>query len=164
MHHKNHRHSSENHNLPHHEKSEYQSHPAPQSDRKHGFLGGIREKFREKPTTREEVEELGLRAKKETYKTQIANAKKARPSALGGLLFGGPAPTRPYPRGRSSRPSGYQDTSGGWLMGSSGGSGWSNAEFGSGLDNMLGAGSSGRQLRGRQKKVKSGFDEMFGVG
>lgn len=122
MHHNNHKNSTSNHNNPHHQKPSYPSGPAPQSAPKRSVLSRLRERFKEKPATAEEVKQLGLNAKREVYKTAIHKAKSARPGRLDRLSggFGGGGQ-------HSSRRSSRQDNSGlfgggsnnSWLMGPS---------------------------------------------
>lgn len=163
MHHRNHHHSTANHNNPHHHQPTHHATPPVPSGRgfeKRGLLEKVRERFKEKPTTAEEVEQLGLKAKKETFKTQIYKAKRERPSGIGSLVFGGRSEGTPARRSASRQPSqesyglgwGFESSNSG-LMGSK------NAEFGSGLNDMLGMGSGNS---GRKKKYqKSGLEEMF---
>lgn len=61
--------------------------PNPQKPKGPSFISKIKGKFQEKPATPEEVRQLGLNAKRESYKTQIQKAKAARPSKFGN--FGG---------------------------------------------------------------------------
>ena len=125
LHHKNqNKHSTANHGIPQHEKQHFPSGPAPQTHRKTSVLSKIRERFQEKPATAEEVKQLGLNAKRETYKTAIYKAKSARPGRLDRITggFGGGGGSR-QSSSRRSRPqeSGLFGDSNGpsWLMGPS---------------------------------------------
>jgi len=89
LHHRNHKNSTNNHNQPQHIKNQYPSAPAPQSQPKQSVLKRFRERFQEKPATAEEVKQLGLNAKRETYKTQIQRAKSSRPGRFDNLMGGG---------------------------------------------------------------------------
>lgn len=152
MHHRNHRHSSANHNNPAHHKSDYPSSPALQSERKPSVISRIRERFREKPATAEEVKQLRLDAQREVYKTQKQKAKNARGSRfdrIGGSS--GPSYRRSSPR--------YQQQDSG-LFG--GGGGGSFMDFGEGPSLSFLTGASSKQ-RGRQKQQSfgSGLTDFF---
>lgn len=129
--------------------------PAPQA-KKSSFLGKLRDKIREPPATKEEVEQLGLNAKRETYKTQIARAKQSRPSRLDRLLSGGPAP-----RGRIGRVSYPRGEDNSFLMGGnpSGDSFLTSSSGGEGLMDMVGAGHS--SFKKGKKQQRSGLEELF---
>lgn len=117
--------------------------------KKQGFLGKLKERIREPPATKEEVEQLGWNAKRETYKTQIAKAKQGRPpSGLAKLVFG--SPQQPQRYGRMPRSTPREESS--FLFGNQ------NSGFGSGLDDMIGAGSSNTK---KAKNVRSGIEDMF---
>ena len=127
--------------------------PAPggaSTPKKSSVLSKIREKFKEKPATREEVEQLKLDAQRETYKTQKQLAKSKRPSRFAFLEGGG----SPSSRGRRS-----QET-GSFLFGGGGGksNGGGLLDFGSGPSlGMFGGGEKPR----RGKQQKSGLEELF---
>lgn len=121
------------------------------TQKRSSVLTKIREKFKEKPATREEVEQLGLNAKREVYKTQIQRAKSSRPSKFD--FLGGEES-----RSRGSR---RNDNTGSFLFG---GGGKSNG--GSFLDSnwspslsMFG-GSSEKPTR-RGKPQRSGLEDLF---
>lgn len=118
--------------------------------RKSGFLGKLRERLREPPATKEEVEQLGLNAKRETYKTQIVKAKQARPSKLANLVFGSPGQSQRSSSRMYRQPPREENS----LLFSGNDSG-----FGKGLDDMIGAGSSPNSKKG--KYTKSGIEDMF---
>lgn len=123
MHHKNHKNSTSNHNAPQHQKNPYPSAPAPQSQPKRSALSRFKERFQEKPATKEEVAQLGLNAKREVYKTQIQRAKSARPGRFDNLMGGGGGGYR-----QSSSRRGINNQGNSWLLGppSSGGGFLSN--------------------------------------
>lgn len=163
MHHKNFKNSTANHNNPQHQKDihyingekhtvyqgrhEYPSSPAPQSGPKRSVLSRFRERFQEKPATAEEVKQLGLNAKRESFKTQIARAKAARGSRLDRLTgSGGRQPSY-------RRTSHYSQQDSG-LFGNSGGGSFLDMGNGPSLDFITGGNS---QARGRGKKQDSGF-------
>lgn len=148
MHHKNHKNSSSNHGNPQHQKPNYPSAPAPSSQKK-SVLSRIRERFQEKPATKEEIAQLRLNTQREILKTQRQRAKAARPSRFGGISgSSGPSYRRSSPR--APRDSG---------MFSSGGQG-SFLDFGSGpsLSFLTGNNSQGRS---RGKRQPSGLEELF---
>src|SRR5689334_24488415 len=98
MHHKNHRYSTSNHSNPQHMKqnNNIPTGPSPggaSTPKKANVLSRIRERFKEKPATKEEVEQLGLNAKREIYKTQISRAKSSRPSRFSFLESSGSSRT-----------------------------------------------------------------------
>ena len=141
-------------NYVHHKsKSGYPTKPAPQTGGKRSVLSRMAERFKEKPITPEELTSLKMKAQKETYKTQIQNAKNRRGSRFSGFSGGG--------GGGSGRRSSRQDNSGSFLLG--GGS--SNGSF------LTGEGQSGPSLdfitgnnstpRGRGKPQRSGLEDMF---
>jgi len=141
LHHKNHKHSSSNHNNASHQKPDYPSNPVPQSAPKRSVLSRFKERFQEKPATEEEVKQLGLNAKREVYKTAIQKAKSARPSRFS-AFSNGPS------SGRGTR---HQESglfggggSGSWLMDSN-----SGPSFGF----ITGA----EPQKGRRSKQDSGF-------
>lgn len=150
MHHKNHKHSTSNHNNPQHIKPEYPSKPAPQSGGKKSVLSRIRERFQEKPATAEEVRQLRLDAQREVYKTQKLSAKARRPSRFGS--FGGSSGPS-YRRG-SSRAA---PQTGSWLLSE-------NSRIG---DNFLSGGGSGPSLdfiTGANQKPSRGRKQESGFG
>ena len=107
MHHKNHHNSTQNFNNPQHHKNNnrpeypsgpspggrygggYPTKPVPSTSRKPSVLSKIRDKFKEKPATKEQVAQLKLDAEREVYKTRKAVAKKARPSRFDFFSGGG---------------------------------------------------------------------------
>lgn len=156
MHHKNHKHSTSNHSNPAHYKTNNNipTAPAPggaSTPRKSNFLKTIAQKFKEKPATEDEVRQLGLNAKRETYKTQIQRAKSSRPSRFSGL---GVSESRQPSYRKSSRHA--EDNS--WLFNNqkSESSFLTKSDFGEGLSNMFGGGN---QKRG--KNQKSGLEDLF---
>lgn len=157
MHHHHHHFKSNQHNNQP-KKPDYPSKPAPETMKKSSFLSKIRDRVREPPATKEEVEQLGLNAKRETFKTQIAKAKQARPSKLGGLLYGSSAPSGSRPRSYGKLP--RQEESSSWLFGNnnSGSGFFDSGSSGKGLDEMIGMGGGSRKGK---KNQRSGFDEMF---
>ena len=172
MHHKNNHHSTSNNNNPQHHKPSYPTEPnpggrygggyptkpVPSSSRKPSVLSRIKDRFKEKPATKEEVEQLGLNAKREVYKTQIVKAKKARPSRFENIFGGGGQ------SGGGSRRSGggrrSNNDSGSWVFGG-------NSSMGN--DFFSGGGEKGPSLDmfkydsgKKSKKSKSdGLTEMF---
>lgn len=150
MHHKNHKNSTTNHNNPQHQKSQFPTKPAPSSEKKN-LLSRFREKFQEKPATKEEVMQLGLDAKREYYKTMKMKAKAARPSRFGS--FGGGGGSSPSYRRSSSR----APQTGSFLMSESPGSWLMGPSSGPSLDFITGG--SSKPTRGKQQK--SGLEELF---
>jgi hypothetical protein len=143
LHHKNHKHSTANHNNPQHHQP-VPSGPVPQRE-KGSFLKRFKEKFQEKPSTKEEVMQLGLNAKREVYRTQIQNAKSARGSKwdnLGGGFGGGSSRSR-------------RSNNGGDFLG--GGNSFFNSGPGPSLDFITG--NNSRPTRGKQRP--SGLEELF---
>lgn len=138
-------HSTSNHNNAQHQK--YPTQPVPQKA-KTSILAKIAGRFKEKPATPEEVRQLGLNAKRETYKTQIAKAKQARPSRLG--MFGG---SEPAPRYRQT--SKYNQEESFLFGGNKGGGGFLDMGSGPSLDFITGGGGK------KPKGYKSGLEEMF---
>lgn len=120
--------------------------PNPQKPKGTSFISKIKGKLQEKPATPEEVRQLGLNAKRETFKTQIQKAKAARPSKFGN--FGGGFSSTPSRR-TSHR---VQQDSG--LFGGGGGS---FLNFGEGPSLSFLTGDTGKQKRG--KKQQSGFGQ-----
>lgn len=143
MHHKknNNIHSTDNHDNPQHQKPNYPSRPAPQKYGK-SVLTRIRERFKEKPVTPEELKELKMKAQKETYKTQIARAKNARPSRLDSIIGSG----KSSGRRTSSDPLG----GGSWLLGSSE---EPSLSFITGVDN--------RKSRTKEPTIGKGLTDLF---
>lgn len=127
--------------------------PNPQRPPKPSFISKVREKFKEKEPTREEIQKLALQAKKETLKTQIARAKSARPSRFSGFGSG-----ESRPSGRRSR---QQENS--FLFGSPN-QGSSFLDMGSGPSLDFITGNNSRQSgRGRKQDsgIGKGLSDMF---
>ena len=147
LHHKNNNnHSTANHDNPQHQKPGHMHFqygkndlPNPQRPQKRSVLNRIRERFQEKPATPEEVRQLGLNAKRETYKTQIQKAKSSRPSRFDNIMGGGGRQPS-YRRGSKYAP---QDS--GLFGGGSAGS-WLESGNGPSFDFITGGG----QQRGRR--------------
>lgn len=145
MHHKNHRHSTSNHNNPAHFKSEYPTEPVKQRERV-SVLSKIRDKFREKDATPAEVAQLRLNTQREVLKTQRMKAKQARPSRFS--FLGG---------GESSGPTGHrrigrqQSGTGSWLLGDSGNSGPGFSMF---IDQP-------QKPTRKAKQQRSGIEDLF---
>ena len=153
MHHRNHKNSSSNHSNPQHmqPKPQFPSSPAPQRTGK-SVLRRFTEKFKEQPATREEVQQLGLNAKREIYKTQIQKAKRARPSRF---TFGGGFQSAPPSYRRSSSRAPPQ--TGSWLLGEPsrmGDSFFSGGDSGPSLDFITGG-----SQKTRGKKQNQGFGQ-----
>lgn len=133
--------------------------PGPQRPQKRSVLNRIRERFQEKPATREEVQQLGLNAKRESYKTQIARAKASRGSRLDRLTGGGSGPS--YRRGSRNAP----PPTGSWLLdsGNSRGGGFMDMGNGPSLDFITGGGQ--KQGRGRRQEdngfTGKGLSDLF---
>lgn len=130
--------------------------PGPQRPQKHSVLSRIRGRFQEKPATEEEVKQLGLNAKRETFKTQIQRAKSARPSRLDRLTGG------------SSRQPSYRRTShyarqDSGLFGGGGGSSWlDSSDSGPSLDFITGANSKpNRRGGGDNGFTGKGLSDLF---
>lgn len=167
MHHRNHNHSSANHNNAQHHKNNNNlpSMPSPggaSTPKKSGVLASIRDRFKEKHATADEVAQLKLDAQREVYKTQKVNAKRSRPSRFENILGGGGSSSG---GGRSSRRSRMgSDGSDSFLFGG-GGKSFGNSMFESSGEspslNMF-KWDSGKQ-KGK-KNQKSGIDELFGSG
>lgn len=119
--------------------------PNPQRPPKSSFISKVREKFKEKEPTHEEIQKLALQAKKETLKTQIARAKSSRPSRFSG--FGGSGSS-----GSSGRRSRQQNDSGFFGGGSNNSSWLMGPSEGPSLSFI-----TGQEPRGRGKKQDSGF-------
>lgn len=87
MHHKNHKFSTANHNNPSHIKpNDLPTGPSPggaSTMKKPSFLSNLRDKFKEKPATAEEIGQLRLNTQREELKTRMKKAKMARPSRFG---------------------------------------------------------------------------------
>lgn len=154
-------HGNNPHNAPHNTPSntgKLPTGPAPQSAKRSGFFGRLRERIREPDATKEGIEQLELNTKREEYKTRMHIAKAKRPSKFGNLVFGSQSPPqRSY--GRSSRQAPRENDS--WLFSNdSHSSGFGSESFGSGLNDMLGMGSSQNNSR-KKKYQKSGLEEMF---
>lgn len=149
MRHNQNKHSSANHGNSQHQKPDHMTHqyggndlPNPQRPPKRSVFSRFKERFQEKPATAEEVKQLGLNAKRETFKTQIAKAKSQRPSRFSGFGGGGQTSSR---RSRSEETGLFGGkNSGSWLMGPS---------EGPSLNFITGA----EEKRGRGKKQESGF-------
>jgi len=131
----------------------YPTGPAPQKMGK-SVLSRIRERFQEKPATKEEVAQLGLNAKRETYKTQIQRAKSQRPSRLDSILGGGGGQREPSYR-RSSRMA-PQDNSFLFGGGQSQGNGFLGSSEGPSLSFITGVEP---QRKGSRRKQDSGFGQ-----
>ena len=154
MHHRNHKNSTSNFNNPNHHQPQKPNHmtyqygrndmPNPQKPKGSSFISKIKGKFQEKPATPEEVRQLGLNAKRETFKTQIQKAKAARPSRFSN--FGGGFSNTPSRR-TSHR---VQQDSG--LFGGGG----SFLNFGEGPSLSFLTGDTGKKSR---KKQDSGFGQ-----
>lgn len=158
MHHKNNRYSSSNHNNPQHQKPQYPTKPAPQSGPKKSVLNRIREKFQEKPATREEVQQLGLNAKREIYKTQIQKAKSSRPSKWDNIMGGGGGRQPSYRRG-SSRAA---PETGSWLLGSNNsGGGFLSSEKTPSLNFITGADDRPTRSRKQESGFGKGLTDLF---
>ena len=121
--------------------------PNPQRPPKPSFISKVREKFKEKPATAEEVRQLKLQAQKETYKTAIHKAKSGRPGRLDKIAggFGGGGGQSSGRRVSRQQESGLfgGGNSGSWLMGPSEGPSLSFI--------------TGQEPKGRGKKQDSGF-------
>ena len=89
--------------------------------------------------------QLGLNAKRETYKTQIKRAKEARGSGFSG--FGG---------GGGGRRTSHRAQNDSWMFGSSSGGGFFDGSSPS-LDFITGG--SSKPSRGR--KQRSGLEDLF---
>ena len=150
MHHKNHANSTANHNNPQHHKPS--STPPPQPPKKASVLNRIRERFKEKPATADEVKQLRLNAQRETYKTQIQKAKTSRPSRFSGFGGGGQSRSPSY-----RRTSHYADNDSFLFGGGNRGSGFLDMGNGPSLDFITG--NSSKSSRG--KRQTSGLEEMF---
>lgn len=150
MHHKNHKNSTSNFSNPQHQKPDFPNKPAPSSEKK-SALSRLRERFKEKPATKEEIQQLGLNAKREIYKTQIRNAKASRASRFSG--FGGGGRTPSY---RRSSPRATQ--TGSWLLDSGGSGGFLTSGEGPSFDFITGG---GQKPRGRGKPQRSGLEDLF---
>ena len=121
--------------------------PGPQRPQKRSVLNRIRERFQEKPATAEEVKQLHLNAKRETYKTQIQKAKSARGSKWDNIVGGGGRQPS-YRRGSRYAP---QDSG---LFGGGGGGSWLESGNGPSFDFITGGG----QKQGRSRRSEdSGF-------
>jgi len=133
--------------------------PAP-SIKKQGFLGKIKERFREPDATEQDVSQLKLNTEREEFKTRMYTAKSKRPSRFDRILSGGQSQqpsyrrmSRQMPRNEGSFLMGDQSSSSGFL---------STPSHNDGLLDMLGAGKSSYSPKSK-KYQKSGFDEMFGM-
>ena len=153
MHHKNHKNSTSNFSNPQHHqpKPAFPNKPAPSSEKK-SALSRLRERFQEKPATREEIQQLGLNAKREIYKTQIRNAKASRASRFSGFGGGGRQP--------SYRRSSPRATQTGSFLFDSGNSGGGFLDMGNGpsLDFITGG---GQKPKGRGKPQRTGLEDLF---
>ena len=132
MHHKNNRFSTANHNNPQHYKANNNipSMPSPggaSTQKRSSVLSKIRDKFKEKPATPQEVAQLKLDAQREVYKTQKVNAKRSRPSRFENIFGGGGG----QPSGRSSRGSRRTSSEPSFLFGGGGGESMGGGMFGS---------------------------------
>lgn len=133
-------------------KNPFPNKPAPYTERK-SALTRFRERFQEKPATKEEVAQLGLDAKREVYKTMKQKAKAGRPSRFS---FGGgfqPAPAS-YRRGSRRAP----PETGSWLLGSNNSPSFLDSGSGPSLDFITGG---GQQKSSRGKPQRSGLEDMF---
>ena len=136
----------------------YPTGPAPQKMGK-SVLSRIRERFQEKPATKEEVAQLGLNAKRETYKTQIQRAKSARPSRLDGILGGGGSREPSYRRSSRMAP---QDNSFLFGGGQSQGGGFLGPSEGPSLSFITGVEPQRRGSRKRQEpEFGRGLSDLF---
>ncbi len=165
MHHKNHKHSTSNHNNPQHQKPDYPSEPnpggrygggyptkpTPSTGRKSNFLKTIAAKFKEKPATEDEIKQLKLNTVREELKTRKQIAKTKRPSRFSG--FGGGESRQPSYRRSSSH-----NDEGSFLFGGSNNKGGSFLDFNSGPS--LGMFGGGQEKKSR-KNQRSGLEEMF---
>lgn len=120
--------------------------PNPQKPKGPSFISKIKGKFQEKPATPEEVRQLGLNAKRETFKTQIQRAKSARPGRFDSLTGGG---------GGSSRRTSHRAQQDSGLFGG-GGNSFLNFEEGPSLSFLTG--QQTKTPRGK-KKQESGFGQ-----
>lgn len=121
----------------------------PQPGPKKNVLARLRERFKEKPATPEEVRQLGLNAKRETFKTQIKRAKEARGSRFSGFGSGGSSRQSSYRR--SSK---YSNDSQSWLFSSGGAGNFLSEEKTPSLSFITGQDDS---PRGRRKSESSGI-------
>ena len=152
MHHKNFKNSSANHNSPQHIKNNYPTKPVPQTE-KRSVLNRIRERFKEKPATPEEIQQLRLNTVREELKTRGQIAKSRRPSRFSGFM----SESKPSGRGRTGVRH-QQEPSflfGGGNKGS-GGEDFLGISKSPSLDFITGA-NSGK----KSKNYKSGLEELF---
>ena len=129
--------------------------PAP-SVKKQGFLGKIKERFREPDATEQDVSQLKLNTEREEFKTRMYTAKSKRPSRFDRLLSGGQSQQPSYRRMPRQMP--REENS--FLFGSSQSGGFlSTPSSNDGVLDMLGA---GRPSFSKSKKYqKSGLEDMF---
>ena len=171
MHHfdKNHKHSTNNHNLPQHQKGNggYPSHPAPggantSSPQKPSYFSRIKEKFQKKPeapATKEEIQQLKLNAQREQYRFMHKNyTQKTKQLKGGGGGWQGLFAPDSAPRGRGRGSTGSRD------LGFLGGGSSNNDMFGGG-EGALSAFGAGPQPKGRGRNKEpefgSGLTDMF---
>lgn len=162
MHHKenNNIHSSDNHDKAQHKKvSNYPEGRLPSSHVKQrekgsGFLQKIRNKIKEPPATKEEIDQLKLNTQREELKTRSQLAKNRRPSrfaGIGGGGFGGGG------GGRSGR-TGHHSNDNSFLFGGGNSNGGSFLDMGSSpsLDFITG-GNQKPSRRGRNNSDEGGI-------
>lgn len=130
----------------------YPTGPAPQKMGK-SVLSRIRERFQEKPATKEEVAQLQLNAKREVAKTQIQRAKSSRGSRLDRFVGGGQSQGPSYRRSSRMAP---QDNSFLFGGGQSQGGGFLDSSEGPSLSFITGVEP---QRRGSRRKQESGFGQ-----
>ena len=150
--------------IPHVSKNpkDYPTGPAPETLKKSGFLGKLKNRLREVDATDQSNKQLRLNVEREELKTKNYVAKHGRPSRFGNLLFGSPEQKMSHGRmprqqvrseGHSLLDSGNKQ-SGGFLD--------SNVSFGNGLNDLIGAGSHPVYTKkGRQPQIRSGIEDMF---
>lgn len=136
---------------------------------KRGIRARLREKFSEKPATREEIMQLELDTRREQLKSQKYNYKHQRPSAFARVMGSGntgrpqvvsrsPAPRRNY--GQLSR--GLLDNNSSFGFGNSLGKG---STWGTGINSLLSSRPDEMKPK-RMKKIsyqKSGLEKMFSL-
>lgn len=142
------------------ESSEHLTGPEPESLKRPGIRERLRERFKEKPATEAEVEQLKLDAQREKLKSDKYKYKHARPSVIGKVLGTSPRNNerrRPVGRPRQyPRRSNERSTSFG---GNSQGGGFGNGSFGGSLLDPHGSDSMGS---GGDAWQGSGLDSMLG--
>lgn len=137
---------------PHHMHYQYGRNdmPGPQRPPKRSVLSRFKEKFQEKEVTPEEVRKLGLKARAETYKTQIQRAKSSRPSRFDGII-GNSGGSRG--RARQSEPAGWLFTDNSSQRQGSGGGGLFSDNGSEPSFSFI----TGVEPKGRGRKQESGF-------